>query len=409
MTKKTHGFQKLIKILILIVYSLGIVGFKLPANDLIMVEKPVYIVTIESDYFRLISFSTNQENNIPILLLADNNSTDKTDVFLNYYQGIPYHLSTQQIDELVRENFPDNSEIVVSDSTRESMLCAALISSELQIPFFVETIPGDVLQNENLSSIIVIGEVKLTTNINTEELDSFEKAQNYYNQLVDKTDTSVVISDPEVFSIGAEMAAYHHGKVFFNIEDGKNSNTDNLIWVTLPANLGQTNFGRLYASDSNESVNNLYSQNIGVITGFTVEDMSFLLARNFAYHDMQGEWKNNYVVASAFSNLPSTINQENGKITLSIGAADLSVSNFAQAIKTANYVFAYAHGSPSGLRFNDGEWPNREHDFSVPPLLFVAEACSTMDFNDKEMDQSIVLTTISSGAVAFIGSMEMGG
>lgn len=273
----------------------------------------------------------------------------------------------------------------------------------------METIPGDVLQIENLSSIIVIGEVKLTTNINTEELDSFEKAQNYYNQLVDKTDTSVVISDPDVYSIGAEMASYHRGKVFFNIEDGKNSNTDNLIWVTLPGNLGQTNFDRLYASDSNDSVNNLYSQNIGIITGFTIEDMSLLLARTFAYHDMQGEWKNNYVVASASSNLPSSTINENGNIIQSIGAADLTVNNFTQAITTANYVFAYAHGSVSGLRFNDGSWPDQKSNFSVPPLLFVAEACSTMDFNDKEMDQSIALTTISSGAVAFIGSMEIGG
>ena len=265
------------------------------------------------------------------------------------------------------------------------------------------------LQNENLSSIIMIGEVKLATNINTEELDSFEKAQNYYNQLVDKTETSVVISDPDVYSIGAEMASYHRGKVFFNIEDGKNSNTDNLIWVTLPGNLGQTNFDRLYASDSNDSVNKLYSQNIGVITGFTIEDMSLLLARTFAYHDMQEEWKNNYVVASASSNLPSSTINENGNIIQSIGAADLTVNNFTQAITTANYVFAYAHGSVSGLRFNDGSWPDQKSNFSVPPLLFVAEACSTMDFNDKEMDQSIALTTISSGAVAFIGSMEIGG
>lgn len=141
MTNKRRGFQKLLILLTLIVCSSGIVGFKFPANDLIMIEKPVYIVTNESDYFRLISFSTNQENNIPILLLTDSKSTDKTDVFLNYYQGIPYYLPTRQVDKLVRKHFPDTAEIVVSDSTRESMLFAALISSELQIPFLWKQYP----------------------------------------------------------------------------------------------------------------------------------------------------------------------------------------------------------------------------------------------------------------------------
>lgn len=409
MKKKNLVFHKILKMLILIVFSACIVGFRLPDNTLERINKPVYIVTDESDYFRLITISTNPKNNIPILFYSDQKSTTKLDNFQKYYQGTSTYLSSQQIDELILNQYSNPSEVVVCDETRKSMLFASLISSALQIPLFVEFVPSDVLGNQNLSSIIAVGEVKLDTGIKTENLDSFEKAQDYYNRLVDKTDTAVVISDPEVYSIGAQSAAYHRAKVFFNIDDGKNSKTDYLIWVTLSGNLGQPNFLKLYASDSVNNVNGLYSQNIGVITGFTVEDMSFLLARTFAYHDMQGDWKNNFVVASVFSSLPSSISNENGRKLQSLGAADLNAKTFEQAVSSANYVFAFAHGSVSGLRFDDGGWPAKDRDLSLPPLLFVAEACSTMDFNDLEMDQSIALKLISSGAVAFLGSMEVGG
>lgn len=409
MKKKSLFFQNLLKILILVACSLCIVGFRLPDNTSERINKPVYIVTDESDYFRLITVSTNPKNNIPILLLSGQKSTTKLDNFQKYYQGTSAYLSSHQIDDLIIDHYPNPSQVVVCDKTKESMLFGSLISSALQIPLFVETVPSEVLGDQKLSSIITVGEVKLTTGIKTEKLDSFEKAQNYYNLLVDKTDTAVVMSDPEVYSIGAESAAYHRAKVFFTIEDGKNSKTDNLIWVTLPENLGQPNFLKLYASDSVTNVNGLYSQNIGVITGFTIEDMSFLLARTFAYHDMQGDWKLKIVYASMDTDETSIISTSNGVQEQYLGRTDFYSNTLEKAISSANYVITSSHGGPTGIVINDGVWPQNNGGLSIPPLLFVADACSTMDLDSNNLNQSIALKLISSGAMAYVGSMELGG
>lgn len=406
MEKKSLVFQRLLSLIFLVVCSFGIVGFKWPDANL---EKPVYIVSDESDYFRLITYSTRPDGNIPILLLSDADSPGKLDNFQKYYQGTSIYLSSQQIDNIILDRYPNPSEVVVTDPSSESMLFASLISSARQIPLFVGTIPLDIQNNKKLSSIIAVGDVTLTTIIKTENLDSFEKAQNYYNHLVENSDTSVVISNPDVYSIGAEAAAYHHAKIFLNIEDGKNSKTENLIWVTLPANLGQTNFRRLYASDSENSVNELYTQNIGVITGFTVEDMSFLLARTFAYHEMHGDWKNSYVVASVFGNEPPVFTDNNNTEIQYLGNSSLNVDSFTNTISSSSYVYVLAHGDPSGLNFDGKHWPQKEKEFSVSPLVFVAEACSTLDFSKGELDDSAMLKLISSGALAFVGSTEIGG
>ncbi|MBA3075686.1 MAG: hypothetical protein FP831_18990 [Anaerolineae bacterium] len=401
--------QKLLKMIILIIFSLCLVGFKLPDNNQLLVDKPVYVVSNESDYFRLMTISTNQDNNIPILWLSNGKPTDKLENFQKYYHGNSTYLSSQQIDEVILDHYSNPLKVVISDKSSEAMLFASLISSALHAPLFIETIPVEVLNNKNLSLITAVGEVNIVTSIKTEKLDSLEKAQNYYNQLVDKADTAVVISDPEVYSIGAEAAAYHRAKVFFNIEQGKTSKTKNLIWVTLPTNLGQPNFRRLYASDSINSVNNLYTQNIGIITGFSVEDMSLLLARTFAYHDMQGDWKKNIVVASMGTDEPPTISTNDNVKMRFLGRDEFSGSRFKEAISTVNYVFIFSHGSPTEIMTNDGTWPIKNREFSVPPLLFVAEACSTMRITEESIDQSIALKLVSSGAIAFVGSMDIGG
>ena len=406
MEKKSLVFQRLLTLIILVVCSFGIVGFKRPDANL---EKPVYIVSDESDYFRLITFSTMLDSNIPILLVSDADSPGKLDNFQKYYQGTSTYLTSQQIDNIILDRYPNPSEVVVTDTSSGSMLFASLISSARQIPLFVGTIPLDIQNNKKLSSIIAVGDVKLATSIKTENLDSFEKAQNYYNHLVDKTETAVVISDPEVYSIGAEAVAYHRAKVFFNIEDGKSSKTENFIWVTLPENLGQPNFHRLYASDSENNVNAMYSQNIGVITGFTVEDMSFLLARTFAYHDMHGDWKNSFVVANVFSNEPPLL-ADNGSIEIQyLGNSSLNEDSFTNAISSSSYVYVLAHGDPSGLNFNGNHWPQKGEEFYFSPLVFVAEACSTLDFSKGDLENNVMLKLISSGALAFVGSTEIGG
>jgi len=177
MNKKNLVFQQVMKTIILVVFSSCIVGFRLPDSNLERIDKPVYIVNDESDYFRLITFSTNQEDNIPIILLSDDKATDKVDNFQKYYQGTSIYLSSQQIDGLIIDHYSNPSKVVLCDKSRESMLFASLISSALQAPLFVEIIPLEILNNKNLTSIIAVGKVHIGTSIKTEKLDSFEKAQ----------------------------------------------------------------------------------------------------------------------------------------------------------------------------------------------------------------------------------------
>jgi hypothetical protein len=366
----------------------------------------VYAVENEEDFLRLVTFLSNSGNHNPVILSQTGQLDDRISTFTKYYQRTVSFLSPNQVNELIRTGTDQSQVVVLAENTPEATLVASAIAARLKTPLFI----GNLLQTKNeekqTAKIISIGNNHVSCKCEVIALTAIDLAVDYYNQLVNDSDTVVFVDDTGVSAIAAEEIIFHRAKLAFDLSKAKAANASNLIWVTSPGHITKENIKDLYQEPGQRVV---YSENIGVITGFDLEDMSLLVARTTAYPSLVGEWKSRVLNANIFDPDMDTQSADDSGTLIKLGGKRLTADTFDRAVRTVGYIFVSAHGSGSGFLFNNSRWPVTNATLSLPPVIFVAEACKTADVTEDGLDNSVALKVLSSGAVAYIGSIDVGG
>ena len=373
--------------------------------------RPVYVAGKWQEYLRLVSLSV-RDGYVPLLYSEDGTLTAAILKFAELYSGTPLVLDTKGIDHLIDENWPRAETIVVSQNQRRLGLSASAIAAALDAPLYFDTLPRDSFEQPWVQQVIAIGDVAIPGTLRVLHLDDAEEALSYYDTLIGDTSIAVLATDGEMAFLAAEVAAYHRGALLLEPAEIPERRPRYLAWVTDPAAVNTQVVKNLYARARFTSGSRVYDAAIGILTGFNPHDMALLIARAYAYPELQGEWKTRLVKASTKMASRSQTSKEGLFEIVTLEGNALSENSLLRAIRSAGYAMLEAHGSPTGFALANRGWPSASEIGDLPPLVFVAEGCETGNLANLHLvgiEHSVALRLVASGAVAYIGSMEVGG
>jgi hypothetical protein len=165
----------------------------------------------------------------------------------------------------------------------------------------------------------------------------------------------------------------------------------------------------LYAHARLSPESQVYDVAIGILTGLSPHDIALLMARTYAYPELQGPWRTQVLQASTDAASASQTSKDGLFEVTTLSGEALTGDRFLQTLQSAGHVNITAHGSPSGFALADGSCPGPREIAALPPLVFVAEACLTGDIASVGPEESVALRLVAAGAVAYVGSMATGG
>lgn len=217
------------------------------------------------------------------------------------------------------------------------------------------------------------------------------------------SDKAVRISDDGFAFIGAMVAGLQGAGLEVT------GRTRFLTWVTAPEglNFGETDFLRLVPAKGGKPGPAPYS--LGILTASDPHDLALLVARTYSYPRLQGDWKHRLLTGSDKSAVGADTAETGEFSVVRLGNRSLTIAAVERAVRRTGYAQILAHGSPTGLIFTDGDWPREGDTTLLPPMVFAAEACNTLNFGTSNPKSGLALKLIGRGAVAFVGSVEVGG
>lgn len=390
-------------VLVTLLIATGVLVQPALAND-----RPIYVVSDWQEYLRLVPVSV-RDGYIPLLYNSEPAFTPAILHFAELYGGSPLALDADGVQRIVEAQWSLAETIVVVQEQSRFGLLAAAIAAELDSPLFFDLPPAASLQQLRVQRVIAVGEVILPAQVDGITLRELEDAQRYYNELVGPRPVAVLTTESAMEFLAAGVAAYHRGNLLLASQEIQEYRPQYLAWVTTPGSVTKQRVYNLYELCRFSAGSQGYDVGVGILTGLTPNDVSLLMAHAYAYPQLEGEWKAR-VLNAGLKSAPAThaIYEQPFKVVSLVGN-DFTGDAFLEAMRGAGYVAVEGHGSPSGLALADGSWPGRREITGLPPLVFVAESCETGDIGGYGVDDSVALQVIAGGAVAYIGSMEVGG
>ncbi len=344
------------------------------------------------DYLRLVSWSVHGDYR-PILL-ADRAAATS---LAGYMGGDAVFLDSAAIDALVAAAWPDITAVVVTGEDRRLATVAAAIAAALDRPLRLEPAPSD-----GDPAAIVVGAGPAG------RLRDLPRALAYYDSLADG-DAVVLCADDDFTFLAAAVAARHRAALSIDLDAAAARHPRSLTWVVDPRQVSTSAVRRLYRANAVDDSTGIYGPAIGVITAHTPTDASALLARIFGYEKLQGAWRHHLAVCNANAPADSSASRNGPWTTRRVDGSALNAEGLNGLLCTSAYVNLGAHGSPMGFMLAGENWPDAPALPATAPLVFVGESCTTADVASTGVERSIALRMIGAGAVAYVGSLEIGG
>ncbi|MBN2005420.1 MAG: hypothetical protein JXA21_18830 [Anaerolineae bacterium] len=318
-------------------------------------------------------------------------------------------LGAEGVQQVVEAQWPHAETIVVAEEQSRLGMIAAAIAAELDCPLYFALPEQAALQRLGVRQVIAVGDVALPANAESIVLRELEEAQHYYNALIGERPVAVLATESAIEYLAAGVAAYHRGALLLTPDEIPDHRPQYLAWVTTPRSVTKQKVYALYETCRLSKGSQVYDVGVGILTGLTPHDVALLMARAYAYPELDGEWKTRVLNAGAKSVPATNTTPEQPFAVIQLKGSDFTGNAFLEAMRQTGYVAVEAHGSPSGLALEDGLWPGQREITGLPPLIFVAESCETGDIGEYGVDNSVALRVIAGGAAAYISSMEVGG
>ncbi len=371
-------------------------------------ERPIYVVQDWQTYLQLVPVSV-RDGYTPLLYHQEADLTPAIRHFAELYNGSLQVLDAEGVQQVVAAQWPRAETIVVAEKQSRLGMMAAAIAAELESPLFFALPAETELQRLQVRRVIAVGAVTLPVHLEGILLRDLEEAQHYYNTLVGERPVAVLARESKMEFLAAGVAAYHRGPLLLAPNEIQDHRPQYLAWVTSPRSVTRQRVYALYEACRVSPGSRAYDVGVGILTGLTPHDVSLLMARAYTYPELGGEWKTRAVAASDVGKAFQT-SQTYPLDVVSLSGKALTGEALLEAMRGAGYVWVLAHGTPSSLVLSDGGWPVVPSNIAdLPPLVFVAEACKTGDIGGEGIDHSLALHIVAGGAVAYIGSMDMGG
>jgi len=369
---------------------------------------PIYLVSQPEHYLRLVPVSVHGDRYRPILF-GDSLTPGDPGVshFASLHGGEVIVVTGKTIDGIIRKTWPEGSRRITYRGGDVAATVAAALAAAMDCPLDIQIIPVD--SSDTVDSDAG-AEVEITGSSNTQPivLRGLSEILAHYNSLVATEDAVMFEADAFAF-LAASAAAWHKATLVVSLSEMRVKRPHSLSWVTAPETVTVENVKQLYDSARFTSSSAIYDPMIGILTARNQSELSFLLARTFAYHNLKGDWRDRAVQAGMGVS-PLIDHKRYGRLQFTnIKGDSLTTASFTAAIQDASWVFIGAHGSATGMKLTDRSWPGEQPLPPLPPLIFIAESCNTGDINGSDIDRNIALRVIAAGAVAYVGSMEMGG
>ncbi len=344
------------------------------------------------DYLRLVPWSVHGDYR-PVLL-ADRAAATS---LAGYLGGEAVFLDSAAIDALVAAAWPDVTAVVVTGEDRLLATVAAAIAAALDRPLRLEPAPAD----GDPAAIVVDASPD-------GRLRDLPRALAYYDSLADG-DAVVLCADDDFTFLAAAVAARHRAALSVDLAAAAARHPRTLTWIVDPRRVSTSAVRRLYRANADDDSTGIYGPAIGVITALTPTDASALLARIFGYEKLQGAWRHRLAVCDANAPTDSSASRNGPWTVHRVDGAALNAEVLNGLLCASAYVNLGAHGSPTGFMLAGENWPDAPALPATAPLVFVGESCTTADVAGAGVERSIALRLIGAGAVAYVGSLEIGG
>jgi len=372
-------------------------------------ERLILVAHDWQTYLRLAPLST-RDGYVPLLYNPEPNVTPAIAHFADLYGGAVLALDAEGVAAFIAAQWPRAETVVVADGSHPHFgLVAAAIAAALKCPLFFEIPAVADLKHLGTQQVIAVGAVALPEGMGGVVLREVVDAQAYYNRLVGPRPVAVLAGEGEMAFLAAEAVAFHRANLLLTAGEIPDFQPRYLAWVTAPSSVTKATVYELYNLCRFSAGSKVYDVGVGILTGLEPHDVALLMARAYAYPQLAGEWKTR-VLSAGEKSVPFAQPVVEQLFTLvTLAGNDLTGDAFLEVMGSVGHVAVEAHGSPSGLALADGSWPGSRVIFNLPPLVFVAESCETGDLGAFGVDKSVALQVIAGGAVAYIGSLEVGG
>jgi hypothetical protein len=370
--------------------------------------RPVYVVSDWRSYLQMVSVSTHS-GCTPLLYVNDTSGNAKVRHFVKLYDGTAVTADSVTIDSIIAANWPHPETVVTCEDDRRLGLVASVIASALESPLLFPPQFKNSPLPRRAKRIIAVGKCEPVEGVETKILSGLTEALQYYNGLVETEPGAILIADDEFSFLASSVAAGHRASIVTDYDEIIKHRPRYLAWVTEPKGVTVDAVKGLYQACMFTPGLQVYEPAIGVLTALSAGDLSLLIARTQVYPQLQGDWKSRIMVAGVGGGDQQETWRCGPMEFTSLRGADVSVRNFTDALQSVGYAELGAHGSPGGFQLADDSWPSDKEVPPLPPLVFIGESCLTGDITGAGVEKSVALRLIAAGAVAYVGSMEIGG
>ena len=371
-------------------------------------KRPVCIAADWHEFLKLVPVC-NDNGYIPLLYneeKEEGKDTSSIAKFMELYEGELCKYDFDKPDPSISNTYAERDSLIICPDNMRFGVVASAIAAHLKIPLYFtnDTLP----KNAGQKFAIVVGDSGLDFPGEVIRIDNADSALSYYNNLAENKSMAVVINDDEYSFLAAEVAAHHDCPMLTGFIEITLLQPKYLAWVTKPEVVKKEKVKELYGACRFSESSRVYDVGVGILTGLNERDVSLLMARAYSYSAMSGDWKTHLVKAAELT-APGDSQKIAGYTETVLCGNDFTCPKLRMTMQDASYLFLYEHGGPSGFAITGEGWPNRGVMPDLPPFVFVAEACLTGDITGSGVNASIALRSIQAGAVAYIGSMEVGG
>lgn len=363
----------------------------------------IYSVSDEEDFCSMLPYCI--ENNIPLFISNRNNDEAVTD-FSRAYNGEIDDLESKDIISLIKNKYDSDTLIISSSKDMRFSILGTQIACKLRCPIIFQQNTKDFFTNNyhKYKKVIVLGDSNFK-DMNVPEIikiNSFDEMEKFYNSEINDAKLNVYIENNQNDVYGLYLAAYRGGKIYFNLDSIKDIN-QYFAWVIQPEDFSQSKYLELLSYIENKTKRK-YDKGIGIITGKTQEDINLLLLRSFFYEEMK-KGNNMLEVQPLLDKKNSIINGKNIEYC-TISDHITNINDVFNKMKNSKYIKLFGHGSTDKIELENNIDINSNNFPNLKSSLIIAESCSTCEYLDQD---SIALSAIHNGAVAYVGSIKTGG
>lgn len=366
---------------------------------------PICIAADWHEFLKLVPVC-NDNSYIPLLFNEEKQESSSIAKFMELYEGEFRKYNFKAPDLTISGIYAGMDSLVICPDNMRLAVIASVIAAHLKIPLYFnnDTLP----KKAGRKFAVIVGDSNANFHGEVIRLENIESALDYYNNLARNKSMAVIINDDDYSFLAAEVAAHHDCPILDDFEKIAQFQPKYLAWVTKPGTVKKEKVRELYGACRFTEVSKVYDVGVGILTGLSARDVSLLTARAYSYSAMSGDWKTHLVMA-AQEMISSDSQMAAGYFETALGGTDFTCSKVRTALKNASYLALCEHGGPSGFAMIGEGWPNGGRIPDLPPFVFAAEACLTGDITGAGVNASIALRSVEAGAVAYIGSMEVGG